>query len=268
MHFRPFLLLTTSFVLMVGVGSGQAPQVDGTRVRRGELPQKWITGGPKCAEVPDWQVQEYNEDLYILRQSGCTDYEKPFLYLFFGKERALLEDTGSGHPETARAVTGVISRWLRHNQRESIPLVVTHSHSHGDHIAGDSQFQDMKGLTMVPLTVEGTQAFFGIKKSPDDIGRIDLGDRIIDVIPIPGHDTLSIALYDRQTGILFTGDSLYPGRVFVRDFDAFVRSNQRLVDFTRGKTVTHRSSPAFNAIMGGRPSASGSPGTYPSRSRL
>ena len=51
---------------------------------------------PSALEVPDWQVQEYNEDLYILRESGCTDFEKPFLYLFFGKERALLEDTGSG----------------------------------------------------------------------------------------------------------------------------------------------------------------------------
>jgi hydroxyacylglutathione hydrolase len=97
----------------------------------------------------------------------------------------------------------------------------------------------MEGVTMVPLSVAGTQAFFGIRNWPDDIGQIDLGDRVIDVIPIPGHDTLSIALYDRQTGILFTGDSLCPCRIFVRDFDAFIRSNQRLVDFTRGKPVTH-----------------------------
>jgi len=91
-------------------------------------------------EVPDWQIQQYNEDLFILRESGCTDPEKPFLYLFFGKDRALLEDTGSGPAETARAVRGVMSRWLKRHQRESIPLVVMHSHSHGDHIAGDGQF--------------------------------------------------------------------------------------------------------------------------------
>jgi glyoxylase-like metal-dependent hydrolase (beta-lactamase superfamily II) len=208
-------------------------------VRRGELPAKWITGGPKCVEVPDWQIQEYNEDLYILRESGCTHYEKPFLYLFFGKERALLEDTGSGKAETARAVDGVISQWLARNKRESIPLIVAHSHSHGDHIAGDSQFQPRPTVRMVPLTVAGTQEFYGIRKWPEDTGQIDLGDRVIDVIPIPGHDALSIALYDRQTGILFTGDSLYPGRIYVRDFEAFVSSNQRLVEFNRGKPVTH-----------------------------
>jgi hydroxyacylglutathione hydrolase len=233
LRFHTLLILTASVAL------AQAPQADGAGVRRGELPRKWITGGPKCQEVPDWQVQEYNEDLYILRESGCTDFEKPFLYLFFGRERALLEDTGSGKPETARVVSGVMTKWLKRNKRDSIPLVVTHSHSHGDHIAGDSQFSAMQGVTMVPLTVEGTQTFFHVQKWPDDIGQIDLGGRVIDVIPIPGHDTLSLALYDRQTAILFSGDSLYPGRVFVRDFDAFTRSTQRMIDFTRGKIVAH-----------------------------
>jgi hydroxyacylglutathione hydrolase len=239
MRFLLLSALSAGIILFPGATRGQAPQADGSAVRRGELPKKWITGGPKCTEVPDWQIQEYNEDLYILRESGCTDVEKPFLYLLFGKERAMLEDTGSGPAETGRVVSGVIAKWLRHNKRESIPLVITHSHSHGDHIAGDGQFQTMKNVTMVPLTVAGTQEFFGIKKWPEDIGQIDLGGRIIDVLPMPGHDALSLAFYDRQTAILFTGDSLYPGRMFVRDFDAFVSSNQRMVDFTRGKIVSH-----------------------------
>jgi hydroxyacylglutathione hydrolase len=232
--FRSLILSALVFAITCLGQTGQPAQVRG-----GELPQKWITGGPNCMQIPDWQIHQYNEDLFILRESGCTDPEKPFLYLFFGKERAMLEDTGSGPAETARAVQGVIARWLKRNKRDSIPLVVMHSHSHDDHIAGDGQFRGMRDVTMVPLTVAGTQAFFGIRNWPEDIGKIDLGDRIIDVIPIPGHDTLSIALYDRQTGILFTGDSLYPGRIFVRDFNAFVQSNQRLVDFTHGKTVTH-----------------------------
>lgn len=238
MRCRSFACAITSGLLLCAVTClGQTFQPD--KVRPGQLPQKWITGGPNCVEVPDWQIHEYNEDFFILRESGCTDYEKPFLFLFFGKERALLEDTGSGPADTARVVQRIMSSWLRRNKRESIPLVVVHSHSHADHLAGDNQFRAMAGVTMVPLTVEGTQTFFGIRKWPDDIGQIDLGDRVIDVIPIPGHDTLSLALYDRQTGILFTGDSLCPCRIFVRDFDAFTRSNQRMIDFTRGKTVTH-----------------------------
>jgi hydroxyacylglutathione hydrolase len=45
--------------------------------------------------------------------------------------------------------------------------------------------------------------------------------------------------HDRQTGILFTGDTLYPGRLYVQDSAAFTLSIQRLVDFTRGKIVAH-----------------------------
>ncbi len=41
--------------------------------------------------------------------------------------------------------------------------------------------------------------------------------------------------------MLLTGDSLYPGRLYVpvAEFGTFVESTQRLVDFTDGKIVTH-----------------------------
>jgi hydroxyacylglutathione hydrolase len=222
----------------IGIALGQAPQPDGAGVRPGKVWEKWQTGGTDCAEVPEWQVHPYNEDFYILRESGCTNYEKPFLYLIFGKDKVLLEDTGAGKPDTARIVSRVIAEWCARHGRTAIPLVVTHSHSHGDHVAGDSQFQSLANTTMVPLTVAATSSFFGIKNWPDDPGRIDLGERIIDVIAIPGHDTLSLAFYDRQTGVLLTGDSLYPGRLYVRDFPEFVKSTKRLVEFTRGKIIT------------------------------
>lgn len=230
-------------VIVAQALAAQAPQPNGGGVRPGAMPAHWITGGPKCMEVPDWQVHEYNPDLYILRESGCTHYEKPFLFLLFGKERALLLDTGSGEAQTAREVTEVVGKWLKRNQRQSISLVVAHTHSHSDHTAGDKQFEALHSpampVTMVPLTVPGTSQFYGIANWPQSRGQIDLGDRIIDVVPIPGHDTLSIALYDHQTGILFTGDSLYPGRLYVDDFPAFVESTGRLVTFTEGKIVTH-----------------------------
>jgi glyoxylase-like metal-dependent hydrolase (beta-lactamase superfamily II) len=48
-----------------------------------------------------------------------------------------------------------------------------------------------------------------------------------------------VAFYDRRTGILLTGDTLYPGRLYVSDFPAFAASIQRLVDFTRDKLIAH-----------------------------
>ncbi len=208
-------------------------------MRPGSLPAHWMTGGPDCVEVPDWQVHAYNEDFYILRQSGCVNYEKPFLYLLFGKDKALLEDTGAQPSDAARAVTDVVAKWLKAKGRTSIELIVTHSHSHGDHVAGDAGFRGLPHVTLVPLTVEGTSEFFQIEKWPEGIGHVDLGGRVLDIIPIPGHDKLSLAFYDRETGVLLTGDSLYPGRLYVRDFPAFVRSTDRLVEFTKGKIVAH-----------------------------
>src|SRR5207245_3927266 len=112
-------------------------------------------------------------------------------------------------------------------------------HAHGDHIAGDAQLQEMTGVQFVAASVPEIQKAFGIEHWPSDIGQIDLGNRVVDVIPIPGHNEASITLYDRATGILLTGDSFYPGRLYVSDFLAFVASNQRLVDFTRDKPVSH-----------------------------
>jgi hydroxyacylglutathione hydrolase len=226
-------------LVFAAIAMAQAPQPDGAGVRPGILPVKWITGGPNCVDVPDWQVHAYNEDFYILRESGCTNYEKPFLYLLFGKDKALLEDTGAGKSDAARVVADLVAKWSAAKGRAPIPLIVAHSHAHGDHVQGDPGFRGMANTTMVPLTVEGTREFFGMAKWPESTGQIDLGDRVLDVIAIPGHDILSIAFYDRQTGVLLTGDSLYPGRLYVRDFPEFIRSTERLVEFTRGKVVTH-----------------------------
>ena len=71
------------------------------------------------------------------------------------------------------------------------------------------------------------------------MAQYDLGDRILDIVPIPGHEVASIAIYDRLTGILLTGDTLYPGRLYVRDAEAFRQSIDRLVDFTATRRLTH-----------------------------
>jgi len=208
-------------------------------VEPGTLPMQWRTGGPNCLEMPRWQVHEYNENFLIIRESGCTHYEKPFLYLIFGSERALLEDTGAGDVDTGRFVMDLVAQWSKRKGRDPIPLLVVHSHAHGDHTAGDPQFKNVPNVEFVASAPADNQKAFGISKWPEGIGLIDLGGRILDVIPIPGHNDASIAIYDRKTGILLTGYSVYPARLYVSDFPAFVQSNQRLVDFTRDLPVAH-----------------------------
>jgi len=97
----------------------QAPQPNGGGVRRGTLPRTWQVSEPRCGHNPQFQVQEYNQDLHVFRESGCVNYEKPFLSLLFGKEKALLLDTGAGKSDIARVVNSQINEWLRRSNRES-----------------------------------------------------------------------------------------------------------------------------------------------------
>lgn len=241
MKLRLFTIILLS-IAVINAGA-QFPEPDGGDVERGVLPDKWNTGGPKCMEIPEWQVHEYNPDLYILRQSGCTDAEMPFLFLFFGKDRGLLWDTGSRNGNLAPTFQRVVHNWLERNHRTSISVIVTHSHSHDDHTWGDSAIQALNDpaipITFVPAKVADTQAFFHIASWPNDLGEVDLGKRVLNIVPLPGHDNVSIALYDRRTGILLTGDSLYPGRLYIRDFAAFKASTERLITFIEGKPVAH-----------------------------
>ncbi len=242
---KPHLLRRAllSLALTTSALHAQFPAPDGGTVRPGTLPAKWDTGGPKCMEMQEWQAHEYNPDFVILRQSGCTDYEKPFVYLLFGKEHALIYDTGSRNGNIVPEVKLIVHNWLLRNSRESINLYIVHSHSHGDHTAGDRDLQAMNDpsipVTFVPATPEDNASFYKMKNWPEDLGGVDLGDRMIDALAVPGHDKAAIALYDRQTGVLLTGDNVYPGRLYISDLDAYTKSNERLIKFTEGKPIAH-----------------------------
>jgi hydroxyacylglutathione hydrolase len=57
----------------------QAPQPDGAGLEPGRLPDRWPTAPPHCMEMQEYYVHEYNPNFYLMRQSACTDFEKPFL---------------------------------------------------------------------------------------------------------------------------------------------------------------------------------------------
>lgn len=132
--------------------------------------------------------------------------------LLVGDDSALLVDTGTGDADVRSAVDGILAA-------KNLDLVVAHSHAHGDHVGGDSQFSGRPRTTFRQKTTSIT------------FSSIDLGNRVVDVIPIPGHEASHVAYYDRKTRILFTGDTLYPGRLYVQNFTAYKASVARLVAF-------------------------------------
>lgn len=243
-----------SLTLAPSLAEAQGPPAPLPNFRPGVLPLRWENGWPDCSVVEkDFQVWKYNDDFYILRESGCVHDEKPFLFILFGQNKALLLDTGAG-PDSARGpLTGrvpnvtatvdfVINEWLKRNNRTSIRLVVTHLHGHPDHTYADPQYAVRPNTDFIPpRDVPALQAFFGIQHWPTDIVPFDLGNRVVDIIPIPGHEIAHIAVYDRQTAVLLTGDTLYPGRVYVNqdDPDIIQASIQRMVDFTATRKVSY-----------------------------
>ncbi len=211
----------------------------GDGLEGGQLAASWYAGGVSCVNTPRFRVHAYNETFIILRQAACTNYEKPFLYLIVGSERALLLDTGAGGVDVVTPIDSLIRDRMARADKASLPLVVAHSHAHGDHVAGDTLFARRPNTVVVGRDTASVRAFFGINRWPMDTGTIDLGGRVLDVIPIPGHQPASIAVYDRRTGILLTGDTFYPGRLYVRDTAAFATSVHRLAEFVQRHEVTH-----------------------------
>jgi len=198
--------------------------------------QSWIHGSDNCADNADAPIQvvQYNTNTWILRQNKCINFEAPFMFLFFGDDKALLMDTGATADEASfplyKTVTGLVDQWVEKNG--DVELIVAHTHKHGDHYAADDQFKGKPSTTVVGLETEEVIDFFNFENWPEETTEFDLGNRLLSIIPIPGHQASSIAIYDNKTKILLTGDSFYPGRLYIKDWDAFKQSTQRLVDFT------------------------------------
>jgi len=198
----------------------------------------WING--VSSSEPQMQVQRYDDDTYVIRQSIRSNFEGPFLYLLFGSDHALLIDSGAGGLQVRPTIDAAIAEWTSRHHRASIPLIVAHSHGHGDHHQGDVEFQDRPDTRVVGLYPKNVADFFKITDWPSQIAPYDLGGRVLDIIPAPGHQSAHIMIFDRKTRLLFSGDSLGPYRLYIPMNEArtYRDSIDRVAAFTKDKHVS------------------------------
>ncbi len=153
-------------------------------------------------------------------------------FLIAGTERALLLDTGAGPcdlPGIIRSVT-------------DLPLTVVQTHGDGDHTENSHYFDEIYAH---PAELDRICQF-----RPDLQDRLhpvsegdsfDLGGRELHVLDTPGHTPGSICLLDRENRILFSGDTVSYGPVFMfgpgRDLGAFRASLVRLMELGGFDTV-------------------------------
>ena len=206
----------------------------------------WIHGSEaaKYNTDPDIQVHACDEHTYILRQNKAVHYEAPFMFLLFGAAKAVLLDTGAtanpGFFPLRRTVDEIIDGWLaEHPHPGDYGLLVLHTHGHGDHTAADGQFTGRPSTVLVGAARDAVWPYFGFDTEPESVAEVGLGGRVLDCLGTPGHHNAAVTFYDRYTGILFTGDTVYPGRLYVFDWPAFARSIDRLADWCAQRPVSH-----------------------------
>jgi glyoxylase-like metal-dependent hydrolase (beta-lactamase superfamily II) len=192
------------------------------------------------SDDPALKVHWHDADTVVLRQGKSVHFEAPFLFLLLGRERALLLDTGA--PARAEdfplreTVDHLVASW---RERAGIdgpyPLVVAHTHAHEDHVAGDDRLRDRLKTTVVGHAEAAVAEFFGFV---DGSARFELGGRTLEVLATPGHHPAAITVLDPASGWLLTGDTVYPGRLYIDDDEAFAASLDRLVALARDRQVT------------------------------
>jgi glyoxylase-like metal-dependent hydrolase (beta-lactamase superfamily II) len=177
--------------------------------------------------------------------------EEVISYLIVGTRKAVLFDTGLGIGNIRRVVTALTP----------LPVSVVNSHTHNDHVGDNWRFSEIYGMDtdFTRTSAKGSRDDAQAELAPDQLcgdlpagfdsrsystrpfqishwlhggDRLELGGRTLEVIATPGHTTDSVSLLDAKNGLLFPGDTYYPGPIFLyrpeTDLDAYQRSVERL----------------------------------------
>ena len=217
----------------------------------GNLRFTWIHGSVSAKANTDVRIQvhRYNEHTYILRQNPAIHWEAPFMYLLMGNERAVLLDTGATEEEEffplRETVDNLLRRWSSAQNVEMPELLVMPLGSDQSQTAALAQFAN-KPYTTVIAPGSGERASLVTQQ------QLDLGGRVLSVIPTPGLDASSITLYDPWSDLLLTGNAFYPGRLVIRDFQAYRNSLNSLVQLMYEESVSY--------VFGGRIEMTNRPG--------
>jgi glyoxylase-like metal-dependent hydrolase (beta-lactamase superfamily II) len=292
--------------LLVGEAACQPRVTQGSPPRPG--PPAWCRALPRPEYKPldrvrvtdAWfEVYRVAPDVFAIYEPHQA--EEVISYLILGTKQAVLFDTGMGISDIQK-VTAELT---------ALPIVVLNSHAHLDHIGGNWQFKDVLGMDtdFTRARAEGSTAGAQDEIGPDMIcgslpngfdsrsygtrrwtitrsihggDHLDLGDRVLEILATPGHTPDSVCLLDRAHGLLFTGDTYYPGPIWLfrpeTDLDDYAASVHRLAALAPELTavlgahnapivapqILPRLARAFDEVRSGRarPETEGGTATY------
>ena len=147
-----------------------------------------------------YQVSNLSPGLWAIWDEGIT------LYLIAGQDRAVLLDSGFGFFEGLRR---------RCEDLCGLPVDLIHTHAHGDHTGGDREWSE---AWLHPADWSDYRRDRGdsMVLHPLEEGMVlELGNRPLEVLHLPGHTRGSVALLDRNHRLLFSGDTVMAQPVFL-----------------------------------------------------
>ena len=202
---------------------------------------KWDEGSPDCtkASYKPIEVRPYDPQTFVIRENLCATFESPFLYLLVGSSKALLIDTGDVADPQKMPLAKIVVDLLPASAGAKLPLLVVHTHRHFDHRSGDAQFAAVAKVQVVGYELDRVKEFFGFKDWPNGTAQIDLGGRVVDALPTPGHNETEISFYDRDTALFFSGDFLMPGRLLIDDSQSDLASAERALEFAKEHPIKY-----------------------------
>ncbi|MCR4748193.1 MAG: MBL fold metallo-hydrolase, partial [Lachnospiraceae bacterium] len=166
----------------------------------------------------DWI--KINETTYLYEDGGVR------FFLLIGNEFALLIDSGM-QVKNAKELA---------SQMTDKDIKLFNTHTDPDHIGSNDEFDE---IYMNPAELVNYNKPYSSKSILPvyDGDIIDLGKRELLAIALPGHTPGSTALLDKRSGMLFSGDPIQDGRIFMfgpmRDLSAYILSLKRLLKFKK-----------------------------------
>ena len=162
----------------------------------------------------------------IDENTWCFDEGGVRFFLLAGKERALLIDSGM-QTRNAKELAEELT---------DLPISLLNTHADPDHIGSNHEFD-----SFYMSLAECSNYYHGVGRGGKvipvwDGEALDLGDRPLRIIALPGHTPGSIGVLDEKNRRIFTGDPIQDGRIFMfgpqRDMHAYIHSLSRLERYT------------------------------------
>ena len=165
------------------------------------------------------EIIQINANTWRIEDDGVR------LFLLAGTEKALLIDSGMNLNNARDIAAGLTG----------LPLSLLNTHADRDHIGSNEQF-DAFYMHTAEEPVYRRSGKSGTIIPVREGDSLNLGDRELRIIHLPGHTPGSIAVLDVQNKVLISGDPIQAhGRIFMfgdhRNMEDYIASLEHLESF-------------------------------------